>query len=391
MAVPVPGGKGRRVQIRVPDVYRKVDEGVWAELEKYLFSGFLTSSSLVQGRTFVFKTLNANEVRLIDYMRPYGATTPEARAAFRGAFVAYSVFMVDGQNVLHDRPRHIARLIKAVGRISPAVQGKVVENLTALNKKASRLFPLTEPYSYESRSRYRWLQMKGGPVHSHLYTGIPGTDELGMNYCQQVWTAMNNIQDLREDLERDWANAKFVGSCFAGKGIRSIDEKDKMRREKERTEREEEKMKALHAYLNRLSGVEEPAETVSLPDGRQAEVARRFRADSVEDLAEQLSASLSGEKDFHDSVIEAKERVLRARAEAIEAEKRMFFSRARALGEPVPGGGSRVIGGKAEAEAYLARMEALKMDQMERARRRLQPGQQEEEASDEGADPGRED
>ena len=379
--------QGRKVQITVPNVYRKVDEGVWAELEKYLFSGFLTSSSLVQGRTFVFKSLNAHEVALIEYMRPHGVTGPEARSVFRGAFIAHSVFMADGQNVLHDRPRHIARLIKAVGRIPPKVQDRVVENLTSLNRKASRLFPLAESYSYESRSRYRWLQMKGGPVHSSLYTGIPGTDELGMNYCQQVWTAMNNIQDMRDALERDWANAKFVGSCFAGKGIRSIDEKDKSRQEKDRVDREEEKMKVLHAYLNRISGAVDPAETVMLPDGRQAEVSERFRADSVEELAEQLSASLSGEKDFHDSVIEAKERMLRARAEAIEEGKRMLFTRAREMNEPAPGGGSRVIGGKADADAYLRRMELLRQEQIERSRRAMVPGQ-EHEASDEGGEGG---
>ncbi len=378
-----PAAKRRRVEIAVPDVYKKIDEGVWAELEKYVFSGFLTSASLVQGRTFVFKTLNATEVRLIEYMRPYGATGPEARSAFRGAFIAHSVFMVDGQNVLHDRPRHISRLVKAVGKLPSAVQAKVVENLTALNKKASRLFPLTEPYSYESRSRYRWLQMKGQPVHAPICTGIPGTDELGMNYCQQVWTAMNNIQDLREEMEKSWSNAKFIGSCFAGKGIRSIEERDRSRQEKERIDREEEKMKVLHAYLNRVSGEPEPAETVQLPDGRQAEVARRFRADSVEDLADQLSASLSGEKDFHDQVIEARERSLRARAEAIEESKRLYYSRARALNEPALGGGSRVIGGKADADQYLRRMELLRQEQAE-AMRRLSNPEEQEQTSDEG-------
>jgi len=146
-------------------------------------------------------------------------------------------------------------------------------------------------------------------------------------------------------------------------------------------------MKVLHAYLNRISGAVDPAETVMLPDGRQAEVSERFRADSVEELAEQLSASLSGEKDFHDSVIEAKERMLRARAEAIEEGKRMLFTRAREMNEPAPGGGSRVIGGKADADAYLRRMELLRQEQIERSRRAMVPGQ-EHEASDEGGEGG---
>jgi len=378
MSAPVPEEGKRRIKITVPDVYKKVDDGVWSELEKYVFTGFLHSSSVVQGRTFVFKTLNANEVRMIEFMRPYGATSAESRASFRSSFIAHSVLMADGQNVLHDRPNHIVRLMKLVGRLPVQVQNKVVENLSALNERASRLFPLVEPYSYENRSRYKWLQVKGQPINASSCTGIPGTDDLGMNYCQQVWTAMNNIQDLRDSMEKDWSHAKFIGSCFAGKSIRSIDEKDKMRHEKERVDREEAKMLALHAYLNRLAGAPDPTETVRLPDGRQADVAKRFRADSVEELADQLSAALSGEKDFHDTVVEARERGLRDRAAAIEDQKRLYFSRPRV--NDAQGGGSRIIGGRAEADAYLARMEAAKMHQLEMHRRVVSPG--EEETSD---------
>lgn len=381
MSAPTSEGRGRKIQITVPSVYRKVDDGVWSELEKYLFTGFLSTPAVVHGKTFVFKTLNAHEIQLIELMKPYGVASAEARAAFRNAFIAYSILMVDGQNVLFERPRHITRLVKVISKLSLKVQDKIIENLSALNEKASRLFPLVEPYSYESRSRYRWLQMKGQPIHSPMCTGIPGTDVLGMNYCQQVWTAMNNIQDLREIMEREWSNAKFIGSCFAGKSVRSIDEKDKMRHEKERVEREENKMKVLHAYLNRISGAPDPPEIVTLPDGRMAEVTKRFRADSVEELAEQLSASLSGEKDYHDAIVEAKERELRERAAAIEEQKRLYFSRARTLNGV--NAGSRVIGGKAEADAYLERMRALQKEQWERSRRLVRPG--EGEAFDEEA------
>lgn len=379
---PDPEEGRRRVEIKVPDVYRKVDQGVWAELEKFLFNGFLHASSTVQGRTFVFKTLNANEVRIIEMMRPHGENASEVRSSFRTIFIAHSVLMIDGQNVLVDRPRHMIRLMKAVAKLSGPIQDKIVSNLSSLNERASRLFPLAEPYSFESRSRFRWLQMKGTPVHSSAFTGFPGTEDVGMNYCQQVWTAMNNIQDRRDELERDWSNAKFIGSCMAGKGIRSIDEKDKMRFEKERVEREDAKMKILYSYLNRTAGIPEPEATVQLPDGRMANVSKKFQAESVDELAEQLSASLSGEKDFHDRVIEEKERGFRERAAAIEEQKRLFFSRTPALTDGSRDGGSRVLGGRAEAEAHLRRMQAMRDAHIDRTRQRVSPGA---EASDEPA------
>src|SRR5512135_63107 len=229
--MPLNGQAKQRVEIKVPDIYKHVDESVWQELETFLFTGFLSSPASVAGKSFVFKTLNHHELRNIQLARPM-VGLPEERAQFRSAFIAYSIFMIDGQNAIYERPRHINRLIKTVARLNAKMQDEVVENLAALNEKAQLLLPLVEAYAHENRSRYRWFQIRGQPIHSPICTGIPGTDEVGANICQQNWIALNNVIDRNEEIERDWNNAKFIGSCFAGKGVRAIDEKDKIRREK---------------------------------------------------------------------------------------------------------------------------------------------------------------
>ncbi len=209
------------------------------------------------------------------------------------------------------------------------------------------------------------------PIHSVLSTGIPGTDELGMNYSQQTWTALNRVQDRRDEVEKDWSHAKFIGSCMS-KGVRSIDERDRSRVEQERTDLEDKRMKILYNYLNRTSGTAEPLQKVQLPDGRMATVEKKFQADSVEELADQLSAALSGEKDHHDLVIEAKVRSLRDRSKRIEAaQRKIYMSPAPAIpssNEPGIGSSSRILGGKADAEAHLARIQELRIKQMELAR-----------------------
>jgi hypothetical protein len=378
--------KERRIKIVVPDIYRKVDEDVWFELETYIYQGFLTATSTILGKTFVFKSMNALEVRNVNFMRPTRGVSPDGANSFNAIFIAYSVFMVDGTNTLYERPRHINRLVKAIGKLPPNIQTKIIDNLAALNQRATRLFPLAEPYCHENRSRYRWLQISDIPVHSPMATGIPGTDELGMNQCQQMWTAVNRVLDRRDEMEREWQNAKFVGSCMAGKGIRSIDEKDRMRHEKERIEREDLKMKVLYAYLNRRVGAPEPKNRVQLPDGRWAEVVEgpqpdgKFRAETAEELAEQLEKALAGEKDYHDLVVEAKEKELRSRAREIQAAQKSFFYRPPALpnsgtqtaiGIGDQNGGTRVMGGKAEVDAYLERMKQLQNEQLKRAGRRM--------------------
>ncbi len=363
---------GKRIQIELPETYKKVDESVWEELESYLFLGFLTTQSTVAGQSFVFKTLNHHELRNIRFMRSMKATMDQSRAAFTAAFIAHSIFMVNGHNALHDRARSINRLIKTVSKIPVRTQDKILDNLSHLNARISFLFPLVEVYAYENRSRFRWYQLGSYPVHDTRSTGLQGTEELGMTMCQQTWTSINVLIDRREVAEREWSHAKFIGSCFAGKGVRPIEERDRARLETERVEREEKKLKVLHSYLNRTTGEADGPQLLKLPDGRMAEVKRKFKAESAEELRDELSAALSGEKDYHDLVIEQKEREFRERHRSIEQDrmKLMYGSKMPSLGKPTGSGqATRILGGKKEAEEYLKRMEDIRVRQMEAAQR----------------------
>lgn len=370
-----------RIKLELPQSYKishqSTDQGVWDELEKYLYQGFLTATSVLREKTFVFKTLNAQELRNIEFARPSRQSTIEARAHFRATFIAYSIFMVDGQNMLPDRHRHIVRLIRTISKFPGAEQDKILQNLSALNERAARVFPLTEVYVYENRSRYKWLHNSSDAIHSPMNTGIAGSDQIGSNHCQQMWTALNRAVDRKEDIERDWTNAKFIGSCFAGKGVRSIDEKDRGRKEKERVDREDLKMKLLYKYLNRnVDSEAEMPELHQLPDGRMAEITKRYRADSAEELRTQLESALNNEKDHHDRVIEKKQHELYLRARDIENDQRLIFTRqVDDVGNSTTSG-ARILGGKEVAEAYLARMKDLSRIQRERNRKKVEQEEQ---------------
>lgn len=352
-------GAQRRVQIRVPEQYRDIDEAVWKDLEEYLFTGFLASHANLLGQSFVFKTLNHLEVRNISYARPPGS---EVSAGFKASFIAHSLFVAMGRNVLYRRAEHLHQLIELVAKIPPAFQDKILENLNALNKKAQRLYPLVEAYVHESRSRYHWLFLKRLAIHSSEATGIAGTAELGMNYCQQTWVAMNEALDRRDEIESDWNHAKFVGSCFAGKGMISIEEQDKARRNREKQEIEEKKMQLLREYIDASAGkpIDSDQGTVTLPDGRRAVVTGRFKAESAEELAEQLSAALSGEKDWHDKVVAAHFRRLQEEREAMAKQSRQVAAMPPRLANAgsAAAGGARVLDPK-DADEYVKRMQAL--------------------------------
>ncbi len=380
--------KRPRVEIQIPEQYVAMDEGVWEDLEVYLYQGFLTSSAHLVNKTFVFKTLNHSELRLIRMTRPLAVSAPEAQDLFRAQFIAYSIFMIDGENTLPDRHRHINRLVRTISKIERSSQVKIVENLAALNEKATRLHPLTEVYIHENRSRFRWMHVQQAPVHSPVNTGIYGTEELGMNYCQQAWTALNRLVDYKEDMEREWSNAKFIGSCFAGKGVRPIDERDRARKEREKTELQELKMEVLKGYLNRVSGkVRGIEKQIQLPDGRMAVVEKEFRAKDVAELRDQLSAALSGEKDHHDLVVDAHMAKLKDRASQIDHAKSLIHRLPASpnLQDRPMVAGARILDGKDEADALITRLRRLQVEQMEKYYRQI-PGDVESSDEDSGGD-----
>lgn len=357
-----------RIKIDIPKVHQQGSDEVWAELEKYIFTGFLVNPAIIHNHNFVFKTLNHYEVKNIEFMKPAKSAPSETKSHFRHCFIAYSIFMIDGVNVLYERQRNLRGIIRTISKIPAPIQDKIVTHLSALNNQAHRLHPLAEIYVQENRSRYRWLQVQGFAVHSPLATGIAGTEDIGMNYSQQTWVALNRLQDKREDMERDWTNAKFIGSCLAGKGVKAVDERDKARHERERVEHEEKKMELLHSYLNRTTSAEEdPKNLAKLPDGRSATIVKRFSATSVEELAGQLSQALNGEKDHHDSVVEAQVNKLRLRSQSIDKNKHKMYELPASSHSSETG--SRVLSGKQEADAYLARLEAMRETQVEIGRR----------------------
>jgi hypothetical protein len=200
-----------------------------------------------------------------------------------------------------------------------------------------------------------------------------------MNMCQQTWTALCQMIDHREDMEREWANAKFIGGCFAGKGVRQIEERDRGRLEQERVDREELKIKVLYRYLNRTEDGKDPEEFIKLPDGRTASVAKRFKAESAEELASELSAALSGEKDYHDLVIERKRQEFIERSKELDLQRNAYLRRPElpVNGPAVGGGGSRILGGRAEADAYLKRMEEIRVKQAQAAQLQMAKGLEE--------------
>jgi hypothetical protein len=227
----------------------------------------------------------------------------------------------------------------------------MVRTLGEINRRASVAVHVTEAYALEVQSRYRWLQLKGMDLTSVAATGCDGTQRLGMNTAQQVWRAFNNIEDRNEGWEREWEHAKFVGSCFAGKGIQKVYSQDSRRRRQDREDRMTRKDKVLRQWV--LG--EDVQDGVVKGPGTVMMVPR-----TVEELTTQLEKDIRGEKDWHDKVVEEHEQRVKA-AYAQRREQLEQATRDNVAGFPERG----VLGGRSAESFSPAEVE-------ERVRRRKQ-------------------
>ncbi len=279
----------------------EVNPEVYEATIEMVTRGFLTAHADINGILFVFKSLNHHELDVIRLMT--GAWDKASiPPRFWDVFLAHMVLFVDGQNVLSERGRTISVLADTFRELPNAARVKLIRQLSELNRKATQATILVEAYATEPYSRWRWAQTQGLDLSTPALTGIEGTERLGLSYAQLSWRAINHYEDIRHHQDSDWENAKFIGGCFAGKGIQKVYNRDANRRKKEREERWTRKDLLLRHVL-----FGESLDTNKRYDGAQVVIV----ANTVEELASQVERSLKGEKDWHDNVVQEYEQGIR--------------------------------------------------------------------------------
>ena len=301
---------------------------VYKDVEAMLFHGFILLPANINGVQFVFKSLNQHE---FDMVRLIGGSSDggENSTRFWTQFLARCVLLVDDINVLTERATAMPKLLELFEGLPRDARKRIVRYLSEINRRAANAVTLTEAYAMEKQSRFRWAQTMGLDLTSPSVTGLEGTQGLGLNWAQLLWRALNYYEDQNYGNEREWENAKFIGSCFAGKGLSKIYGQDTRRREAERNEQIARKDRLLRHVL-----LGEPLES-----SKGADTVVRA-AHTVEELSKQLEADLKGEQDFHDRVVAAAEERIREQHRQRRKElEDLVAQRAKEYdGKPLQGG-----------------------------------------------------
>jgi len=282
---------------------------MYEDISDLITVGFLSLPVQIGELTLNLRSFNDGDLYLLRQRIAFSDSED-----FHRWLVATSIWMVDGVVLLSDI--NAARTcFKVLQDLRPTHLKRLVHALNMLTEKQRQCYDLSEAFCQENFSRYLWRQT-GGVYPSPNYNGLP-TSNLGMNAIQRIWLAHNRIEDIREQADNDWANAKMVASATSPKGVEQLTQKEKALRETEKTRKQEMFDRLYYKWLGFLK--DDGTTTVSdTPVFRQASTA--------DELAEEMRKWVSGELDFHDQVvaeykrkaIESYQREMAARKQRVE-------------------------------------------------------------------------
>jgi hypothetical protein len=263
--------------------------------------GFITVGVNLSGISFVFKTINDEEYKLIKLHS--GIQTDGHGLKFNTFFLAFSVLLVDGENVLSDRSKHIKILYDFFSRIPLSLHTKIIFELEALKEDIIGATKFLEGFCYTGHSRILWKERKTSPNRDE-FTGIKGTESLGMNFCQGFWVRLNRTLDEEDAYNEQFSFASLIASASNPKGTRILKSKH------------DGTLQAIEGKRKKLAREGSiPDKPIWTPEGWAAPV------DTAEELVAELERQMRGYKDKHDLFIENYIRQLQEREARIKAEK----------------------------------------------------------------------
>jgi hypothetical protein len=271
------------------------DEGYQA-LSDLIYKGFLLTGLKAAGKSFVFKTINEKEYKLI---RLYSGFEDDKNYTnhFNINYLIYSLFLVEGENVLIKREEEYRKIFEFFYNMPNILCSNILTELMALRDTAFEAVEFIEGFSYTSRSRRIWRQCNNNYPNNEAFTGIPGTNRMGLNVYQENWMLINKMLDEEERYNRDFSMSLFVASAHNPKGVRSV------RSKFESNQQLAEKRRKRIARLGSIKKREWSPERWAAP------------VDTAEELVAELMRQMSGKKDRHDRFIEKHMEKIRQRAE----------------------------------------------------------------------------
>lgn len=263
----------------------------YEDVEALIEAGFLYHTLSINGVRFVLRSLGPGDLFMLQ-----ARATGDVESNWQTWALATSVWMVNGVNLL-DEPHAPVRMFETIKNMPRVAQDILFSLAMGLFARQNRATLAVEAYSYETISRFKWKGFNGHtPGH---YSGVPGSDRLGLNYVQQMWAVFNEVEDRRQTDQGLWEGFKLVASAMAPKGIKKIDQKETQMKTAEDERRQAVRDRFYYIAIGLL-----------MPDGKAKEGLTPYITftKTPEQLADEMHNWVTGKEDSHDQVVSSYKR-----------------------------------------------------------------------------------
>lgn len=272
----------------------------YENIEKIICYGFLTVGVTVDGVEIILKNMTDREHERMQFQ----VLDKDDTASQFLHQVALSTFMIDGVNMLEDRPRKTEDVVSFYSRMPNQFVLRLVEVIRELQERYIETVRFLEGYCYTDESRQLWKSM-GVDGSFRICTGVPGIDSVGINQVQQSWMLINRQLDDELRYGQEFSLSIMVASSFNSKGARSV-------------------QRSYEARKEELDQLRKDIAKYGFDKKRISEQQKRDRwtapIKNREDLVRELYRQIRGEKDMHDLFVE--KWIERQKKAAEEAKKR---------------------------------------------------------------------
>lgn len=290
---------------------------LYRDVEELISTGFLTYTFTVKGVTLVFRSLSPS-----DFVR-LQARTQHLREHYPALSwtLASSVWMINGYEISRDPKDNAAfHLRELFGQLHSSLLDVLGNVVTSFTYRVSRAVRLTEAFCYETYSRSLW-RMQGSPA---------GRDARDDSVVRRMWVAYNQVEDLDQEDQRLWSHTRTVVGSMSNKGAKYITTELKKAADKEKTRRQAVIESAVNWVIR---GDERKKPLKVILNGKEVEVPVIHSAQTQEDLEDEMRKVFTGEKDYHDLIVDQYQKSVKQRVLAKREERQRMILEARRLSE----------------------------------------------------------
>lgn len=262
---------------------------IYDDVRDMLVPGFLSHSFSLGEARFALRSLDREDWRVLQH-RTYGATTKQ----WRSWCIATAIWMVNG-SICSDEEDVVYQLYEMFTSLPMSVVDTVYSILNGLMRRVEAAAAIVEAFLYEQESRHLWSTEGTAILNRRSTAGVRRFD----NAVISLWVYFNQLEDRREDEEREWTMTKFMVGPHAPKGVKKLNAEDKKRTGDLIRRRESTQTRVYYEAMGLLER-KDPEN----PEKSRARIGEVVMAETEEELRESMRRWVEGVKDDHDRVVD---------------------------------------------------------------------------------------